>query len=609
MNQQIDSACNGSRERHSPVTEAPSYRTALLICCLSAIHGCGAGNQSPSPGTGSPTSAARPVPLPGTDQRVPFVEPPPAGIQSNDWFEDVTDRTGVRFTYQNGRESGRLYMIESFGGGVAAIDFDRDGDIDLFITGGGTISAQVAGKVSGLRSALYRNAGDLQFVDATVSGRLDNPSDYSQGCAVIDFDVDGFPDVFVCCYGRSRLYQNLGDGTYLEIEDYYTSPTKNWHTAASFADFDQDGLPDLFVARYAEWSPDRDVKCSTKGLRDLCGPSSYAGTICQVLHNSADGTFEDWSQRFGLQGNVHGLAVVAADLNLDGHVDFYVASDVTPNQLYLGGGTLPLSERGAPAGVAFNEWGQSEGSMGVDVADYDGDGRPDLFVTNFELEDNALYHNEGNGLFLYASAAAGLAGVSRMRVGFGTSLADFDSDGRPDLFVLNGNPIYAAAETPYKQRPQLFRNVGGRFEDISDQGGTFFRESHSGRGNATADLDDDGALDLITVQMNDPVRVLRNRQAPPNYVRVHLRAVRGEPDATGAWVSTTYDGRQLVQYATRGTGFFSQSDPRMIFPAEAGKLTADVTVHWPGRGQEAFRNLEVRQSHLLVEGRGDGQHE
>jgi len=530
-------------------------------------------------------------------------------LRRDDWFEDVTDSSGLRFTYRNGREAGRYYMIESFGGGVACVDFDRDGDIDLYFTGGGSISREKPDDIRGLPGALFRNDGQFRLVEVTRQAGLAAPADYSQGCAVTDFDVDGFPDLFVCCYGRNRLYRNLGDGTYQEVDDRQRFSAADWSTAAAFADIDRDGLPDLTVARYAEWSPQRDVRCVTKGQRDLCGPSSYAATTCRVFHNAGDGGFEDWSEQAGVVGSVHGLGVVAADLNLDGRVDLYVASDITPNQLYLGGSGLPMVECGLPAGVAVNEWGQAEGSMGVDVNDYDGDGRPDVWVANYELEDNALYQNRGDGLFVHATVAAGLAGVCRMRVSFGTSLMDFDGDSRPDLFVLNGSPIYEVAETPFRQIPQLFRNLGGRFQEVTPQGGTFFRTAHAGRGCAAADLDNDGAPDIVVVPMNDPVRVLRNRRLPRNFVRVQLRAVRGEPDATGARATAKYAGRDIVQFATRSNGYFSQPDPRMIFPLDVEQTTVDVIVDWLDRGREVFRELPVRTTCVLVEGRGEAAHE
>ncbi|MGE5193601.1 MAG: CRTAC1 family protein [Deltaproteobacteria bacterium] len=533
-----------------------------------------------------------------------------AVARPDDWFEDLTGRTGIDFAHRNGREAGRFFFIESFGGGVAMVDYDRDGDIDLFFTGGGTISAESPVRISGLPSALFRNDGDWRFADASVPAGFGEAPDYSQGCAVTDFDADGFPDLLVCCYGRSRLYRNRGDGTYAGDADDAGLPSREWHTAAAFGDIDRDGLPDLFLARYTDWSPERDVVCKMHRTRDLCGPSSYAGTTCQFFHNCGDGRFEDWSARVGLQGNVHGLGVVAADFNGDGRVDFYVASDETPKHLYLGTPENDFREAGAAAGVAVGELGQNEGSMGVDVGDYNGDGRPDIFVTNFENEDCSLYRNLGDGLFLHSTVAAGLSGRSRRRVGFGTALTDFNGDGWLDLFVLNGNPIYTTADTPFKQAPQLFLNrQGRRFENISDQGGPYFREEHSGRGAAAGDLDDDGAPDLVTVLMNEPVRILANRLRPRNFIGVELRARGGEPDATGARLTAEFDGRRLVRFVARGTSYFSQPDPRFLFPLSPETERADVIVEWPGRAAEVFRGLKARGKHVLVEGRGENSHE
>lgn len=573
------------------------------MACGLAFSGCESKNPPPpAPPIGGPKP---PTVTQSPPSNRPGVAKPAA--PTADWFEEVTGRSGIEFVHHNGREGGQYLLIEMNGGGVAAVDFDLDSDIDLFVTGGGTISREVPVQIRGLPSALYRNDGDLKFVAATLPSGLGAAPDYSQGCAVTDFNLDGFPDLFLCCFGRNRLYQNLGDGTFVEAETKTSFPTQDWGLTAVFADIDRDSLPDLFVARYADWSPEQDIKCLyADQKRDICGPKSYPGTKCRAYHNLGDGRFEDWTDQVGIQGNVHGMAVVAADLNLDGWVDIYVTSDITPKQLYLGGPQLPLMEAGASSGTAVNEWGQNEGSMGVDVADYNGDGNPDIWVTNYEAEDNSLYRNQGQGRFTHSTTPAGLAGVSRMKSGFGTALADFDGDGWPDIFISNGNPIYAAAQSPFKQEPQLFRNLAGRrFADVTYQGGPFFREAHSGRGSAVADLDDDGALDVVVVPINDPVQVIRNRKTPRNYVRVQLLARQGEADATGARVWAEFDGRRVYQFATKGTGFFSQSDPRMIFPASPAASTVDVTVEWPGRGREKFPGLAVRQTHLITEGRGN----
>jgi hypothetical protein len=528
-----------------------------------------------------------------------------AQAQPDDWFEDVTALSGIDFTYRNGREAGRFYLIENFGGGAAMVDFDLDGDVDLFLTGGGTISADT-GQIGGRPSVLFRNDGNCQFVDVTDTGGFAESPGYSQGCAVTDFNSDGFPDLLVCCYGRSQLYVNHGDGTFEEIADWARSTAEGVATAAAFGDIDRDGLPDLLLAFYTDWSPQTDIVCrGANRQRDLCGNTTYPGTACRLFHNSGDGSFDDWSQRAGIRPDAHGLGVVAADLNEDGWVDFFVASDGTPNQLYLGGPHMPLVESAHSSGVALGDFGATMANMGIAVGDYNGDGRPDIFVTTFDNEDSCLYRNLGEGLFVYSTMTAGLAGISRMHVKFGTSLTDFDGDGWLDLFVLNGSPLYSTGESPFKQVPELFRNdKGRRFEKISQQAGAFFREEHAGRGNAVGDLDDDGAPDIVTVQMNDPVRIQRNRFTPKNYVSVELRARHGEPDATGARATVEYAGRQIVRFVVRGEGFFSQFDPRLIFPVESDANVANVTVVWPSRNQERFCNLVVRRTHVLVEGRG-----
>lgn len=560
-------------------------------------------NQGPVPG-------ARELPV--DDQR-----------RKDDWFDDVTDKTGVRFSYRNGREGNRFYIMESLGGGLALFDFDRDGELDLFCTGGGTIAPEsVPGgasadgsahatptppAIAGLPAALFRSEGDWRFADSTQAAGFEIAADYSFGCAVSDFNADGWPDVTVCCYGRSRLYRNLGDGTFAEAADAAQLPAIGMGTTATWADLDRDGLPDLFLARYIDWRPEIDVTCrSTGGERDICGPTAYPGTSSLFFHNRGDGSFDDWSGRLGLKHDGRALGVLAADLNADGWVDYYVCNDEAPNHLYLGGSDLPLVESGEIAGVAFNEYGVEEGSMGLDAGDVDGDGRPDLFVTNFENEDNALYRNLGDGMFRHASVAFGLAGASRLQVGFGTLMLDFDHDGWLDLVILNGHALYHDHDSPFRQEPQLFRNRDGqRFENVSPSGGVYFRQPHAGRGIAAGDIDHDGAVDLVVGHLNEPVQILRHSRSPANFLGVRLRATRGDPEAIGARVDyAPPGGRVLHRDVVRGAGYFSQSDTQLLFPADPETARVDIRVQWPGRGLELFRDVTTGCSQTLVEGRG-----
>src|SRR5579872_6152880 len=416
----------------------------FAVCLVGSLIGCDGGAAAPSKPAVSSSS---------DDERAAQVDAEQAGAiqskkligeyRSGEWFEDVTARSGVEFSCRNGREAERFYLIESFGGGVAMVDFDLDGDMDLFFTGGGTISGDSPVQIGGLRPALYRNSGGWQFKNVASAAGFTVAPDYSQGCTATDFNIDGFPDIFVCCYGQSRLYRNQGDGTFAAPLDETELPARGYGTAAAFGDFDRDGLPDLLLAQYFDWSPEVDVACyGAHGVRDLCGPTSYSTTSCRFFRNSGDGSFEDWSERVGMRGNVRGLGVAAMDFNSDGWLDFFVASDETPNHLYLGGPELPLEEGAVLAGVAVGEWGRPQGSMGVAVGDYDGDGLADLWITNFASEDDSLYRNLGDGLFMHATTAVGLSGVNRLLVGFGTSLTDFDGDGWLDIFVLNGHTLY-----------------------------------------------------------------------------------------------------------------------------------------------------------------------
>lgn len=576
------------------------------LMAVFAFTGCD-GNRSDRSQNRSPS---RPT-LDKSTSSAPFIETAAAVTASprtDDWFEDVTELSRIDFAYQNGREAGRYYFIEALGGGMAMIDMDLDGDADLFFAGGGRFSeAPAPAHIEGRASRLYKNEGGWQFVDVTAPAQLAAPPDYSNGCTVADFDGDGFPDLFICCYGRSRLYRNQGDGVFVDGADAARLPARGLSVIAAWGDVDRDGLPDLFLARYTQWSPETDVVCvNNVGVRDLCGPNQYDGTIGQFFHNRGDGGFDDWSEQVGLKGNSKGLGLVAGDFNSDGLIDFYLANDGTANQLYLGTPQGRFDEIAIVAGTATGETGLEEGSMGTAVGDVDGDGLPDLWVVNFVNEDNALYRNLGGGLFKHSTVPLGLSGISRSRVRWGTSLTDFDGDGWLDVLVLNGGHSYVSDQAAFEEAPQLFRNHrGGRFEEISDRGGTYFRSLHAGRGCAVGDLDADGAPDVVAVHDNAPVRLLRNRQADSPFVSVRIRATRGARDAVGARVTLAGSGPPAqVRFVVSGAGYASCSDDRIIFRGLAQATTADVIVDWPGREREWFRGLPLRQTHTLVEGRG-----
>lgn len=521
------------------------------------------------------------------------------------WFDTVTGRTGVEFAYRNGEEAGRHTLLETIGGGVGLVDFDADGDCDLFVTGGGTIP-QSTGEIAGLPPALFQQRAAWQFRRVAAVAGLADSRYYTHGCAAADFNRDGFVDIAVAGLGGVLLYVNLGDGTFVEASRESAITAGGWCTALAWSDIDADGLNDLFVVRYVEWSLATNIVCTTaKGEPEACQPTLFPPVTSLLFRNRGDGMFADESTERGITRTGNGLGVVAADLTGDGRCEFYVANDETNNLLYVPTESGRYEETGQLAGVATDEVGHDEGSMGIAVGDYDGDALPDLFVTNFEREDNALYRNEGAGMFLHVSQRTGLAGPSRMYVGFGTSLTDFDSDTWPDLIIANGHVFPTGGLAGYSQPPQLFRNVAGRrFEDVSHAGGEYFARRHVGRGLAVGDVDDDGAPDVAIVHQNAAVELLRNRRAPAQYVRLQLRGVRSNAEAIGAEVRIQDGERQLVQWVAGGCGYFSQNDLRLLFALSAPAAAVDVNVRWPSGRAEAFWNLATNRTHQLIEGHG-----
>ena len=521
-----------------------------------------------------------------------------------DWFEDVTDRSGIQFSYQNGREGGLFTIVETVGGGVAMIDYDQDGDLDLFFPGGGKIAGPPP-SFEGRPSALYRNDGDWQFVDVTAQAGLDQPGDYSLGCSVADYDRDDFPDLLVTCYGRSRLYRNDRKGGFEDATTESRLLLDGFYTAAAWADVDRDGWPDLYVTGYVQCAGDEDKQCieSLRKIRDTCGPLHFPAQSDRLYRNDHDGTFDDITATMGLSDKGKGLGVVAADFDQNGWIDFFVANDTVANQLYLRQPDAPFDESGLVAGVAVGYAGNPEGSMGADVGDFDGDGRGDLFVTNYEVEDNALYRATGDASFSNRTLQANLGDVCRRYVGFGTGLVDFDLDGWLDLFVINGSVHYVTGRTPYAQPSFVFRNLGGRFENVSAAAGPYFSEEHVGRGAAVGDLDDDGALDLVIVHQNSPVTLLRNRLNQRNWLRVTLRGVASIPNAVGATATMEYEGRKIVRHVRGGAGYLSHFDQRILFPA-GDDQPKQIAIRWPSGETELFNNVPVRETTELVEGTG-----
>lgn len=521
-------------------------------------------------------------------------------VKDDDWFETTGAVGSLDSVYRNGKEGGNFFILESLGGGAAVLDHDQDGDVDVFLTGGGTVRETT---IEGLSGELFRNAGTFQFTDVSEESELETAGDYSHGCFVSDYDCDGFPDLLVTAFGHCRLFHNEGDGCFHDLTDATLLRNKAWWTGAAWGDIDRDGFPDLYVTGYLQWSPETDRPCwNGDGEREVCGPCSFEPADDCVYRNCGNGTFEKVSEDVGLKPGGNGLGVMAAELNGDSLIDFYVANDESDNFLYLGQPDGTLKEIAHTAGVAVNQYGMHDGSMGIDAGDYDGDGLADLWVTNFELEDNSLYRNLGDELFQQTTNAAGLAGRSRLHVGFGTAMEDLNSDGWLDLFVANGHVFYHGGQLPYLQPSQLFLNQrNGRFADVSLFGGPYFRTSHSARGTAVGDFNDDGAPDLVIVHQNQPTALLRNRIVPAKFCRIRLIGTQDHRDAVGAVVSIESQAGVIVRLTRSGAGYLSSSDQRILLPADGDTIV--VKVQWPDGSCELFRSVKAGETSTLIQGR------
>ena len=537
-------------------------------------------------------------------------------------FVDVTDDAGLGFHHFNGM-SGELYFPEMMGSGVGLLDYDGDGDLDVYLVQGHMLGGKPLSAATfkprhpvPLTDRLFRNESTddrLRFVDVTEASGL-AAGGYGMGVAVGDYDNDGRPDFYVSNFGNNQLWRNLGDGRFEDVTAAAGVDDPRWSVSVTWVDFDRDGWLDLYVGNYVDFSFENAKPCrSSTSARDYCSPLVYEPLVDSLFRNRGDGTFEDVSLGAGIRGDFGGaLGVIAADFNGDGWQDIYVANDGVPNQLWINGRDGRFANDAILAGAGVNMDGSPEASMGVDAADFDGDGDEDLFMTHLARETNTLYVNDGQGWFEDRTVTMGLAGPSFPMTGFGTGWIDYDNDGWLDLLVVNGAvtaieaQMLAGDPLPLRQPNQLFRNLGkSRFVDVSSEAGSAILTPRVSRGAAFGDLDNDGDTDVIVSNNAGPARVLENRVGARNQW-LGLRLLTGDPgrDAIGARVELSGEPSLWRRVRTDGS-YASASDPRILFGLGDGAAKKrSVRVLWPDGSEERFEGLQGGRYHTLRQGDG-----
>ncbi len=529
-------------------------------------------------------------------------------------FSDVAQRAGLGdFRHENGGE-GRFWFPEQMGAGGGFVDYDGDGWEDVVLVGGGRLSPTGPGAVAALR--LFRNDRDGLFTEVTNEVGLAAVRAYGTGLAAADYDNDGDQDLYLTALGENLLFRNdpdsLGSGARIFVEvgqqAGVAGPAAAWGSSALFFDADRDGWLDLYVAGYAAWSLATDIDCfRTGGEADYCPPATYGSDASYFYRNNGDGTFTEQTARAGLAGSPgKSLAVAEWDFNEDGWPDFVVVNDGEPDLLYLNDGDGTFTEQGVKSGIALGEHGEARAGMGVDIGVVDTTGRPSIFVGNFSSEMIGVYRQERGGWFVDRAAASRIGQPSLSTLAFGVLLFDADLDTDLDLYVANGHvyldPLDGAA---YRQPPHLFINAGdGTFTDTADSIGGVFQQPMVARAVAAADYDRDGDVDLLVTENDGPVHLLRNDSRGGGVLRVRLEGRAGNRDALGAHVTALTATARQTRHLRTGSGYLSQSEKVLTFGLDAAPQVDTLLVRWPNGDMERYTGLPAGHEVHLVEGEG-----
>jgi enediyne biosynthesis protein E4 len=521
-------------------------------------------------------------------------------------FVDATESAGIHFVHHSGA-AGKKYLPETLGAGCVFADLDGDGWPDILLINGKDFTAHSRPSLP----KLYRNNRNGTFTDATRGSGLDVEV-YGMGAAVADYDNDGLLDIYITALDGDRLFHNEGNGHFRDVTQQSGIRNASFGTSAAWLDYDRDGKADLFVGNYVQWTPPLDLWCSLDGhTKSYCTPESYKGTSSKLYRNLGGGKFEDVTAKAGLSDPTSkSLGVVVFDFDGDGWPDLFISNDTQPNKLYRNNGNGTFSEVGMQAGVAYGEDGTARGAMGADAADYDRSGRPHLLVGNFANQMMGLYHNEGHGLFVDEAPSSSVGRASLLSLTFGAFFFDYDLDGYPDIFAANGhiepdiNRIQPKVQ--YKELPLLFHNLGnGRFENVSTSVGPEFQRTIVARGAAYADFDHDGDLDVLISQNNGPAVLLRNEGGNRNnWVTIRLNGTRSNRSGLGAVVRVESASGKQWNVVHSGSSYCSQSDLALTFGLKQDRTISAVLVEWPSGVKQRFTNLPVNQFVTIDESSG-----
>jgi hypothetical protein len=508
---------------------------------------------------------------------------------NKEYFQEIGKEIGLDFIHSIG-DNDLSNIIESVGGGAAFLDYDQDGFIDLYVCSGtylkGFNHAEKQAKSSG--NHLYRNKQDGTFEDVTKIAGVDGGGAYSMGITIGDYNNDGYPDIYVCNYGPNILYKNNGNGTFTDVSRTANIEGNECSVGAVWLDYDNDGLLDLYVGNYLYFDPDYKYAEASDGFP---APNAYDSQQDILYHNEGNDVFKDVTTEMGIvDKDGRAMGVGAVDYDDDGFVDIYVTNDHTLNYLFHNEGGKKFVDMGTPSGTAFSKAGEATISMSVDFADYNGDGRMDIFKSDDSY--CSLYENQGNGIFIDKANFAGISMAAAQFVGWSSSFVDYDNDGDEDIFKTNG-----ALKHLYGHQDQLFENIGGgKFKDVSAKRGEYFSQEFVGRGACLGDYDNDGDIDIYIVNLNNEGKFLRNNKGNENnWLQLKLVGLTSNRDGIGARVRVTAGGRTQTSQKRSTTGYLSQNDPRMHFGLAKNEFADKIEIKWPSGKSQVLEHINANQ--------------